>query len=263
MKIPKLRFLLGLCVALLATGTCEAGLKVYFLRHAEAGHNVKKLWKDKPREQWPAYVGNPNLFTPTGEQQVAAAVPKLKQYTFDFIAVSPAWRARHTVLPYLKDQKRKGEIWPELAEFEELGFPFIASTGLPPPHDSIFTGEKISLPGEEAACFDIRADGPRQFALTKEPKQAAADINAILAKVVARIRQRFGGSEKSILLVGHSDNGLELLCAITRSRIPRLNARMKNTGMWMAEEQPDGSFKPIIYDDLPYGETPAGKSAAK
>ncbi len=83
-------------------GRCEAGLKIYYLRHAEGGHNVVKEWEEVPKAQRPAYVGNPNMFTPKGETQVAAATKRLQKYHFDFIAVSPTWRTRHTILPYLK-----------------------------------------------------------------------------------------------------------------------------------------------------------------
>ncbi|MDP4996164.1 MAG: hypothetical protein NWQ16_08095, partial [Akkermansiaceae bacterium] len=43
----------------------EAGLKIYYIRHAEGGHNVKKEWEDKgvPEKEWPEYVGNPDMFT--------------------------------------------------------------------------------------------------------------------------------------------------------------------------------------------------------
>src|SRR4051794_16518782 len=96
----------------------QAGLKVYYLRHAEAGHNVVKEWKDIPKDQWPAYVGNSGMFTPKGETQVLKVAEKLKPNRFDFIAVSPIWRTRNTILPYLKETKVKAEIWPELEEFD-------------------------------------------------------------------------------------------------------------------------------------------------
>ena len=52
-------------------------LKVYYVRHGEGGHNVVSEWKHKPKSEWPAYVGNPNVFTPKGEQQVdALTAPK-------------------------------------------------------------------------------------------------------------------------------------------------------------------------------------------
>ncbi|HVO78417.1 MAG TPA: histidine phosphatase family protein, partial [Candidatus Bathyarchaeia archaeon] len=95
----------------------DAGLKVYYLRHAEGGHNVVKEWANVPKEQRPDYVGNANVFTPKGKEQVVAATEKLQKYHFDFIAVSSMWRTRNTVLPYLKAIGTKGEIWPELHEF--------------------------------------------------------------------------------------------------------------------------------------------------
>lgn len=88
--------------------SAEAGLKIYYMRHAEAGHNVKKDWEKKqiPKAEWPDYIGNSKMFTPTGEEQLITSTEKLKKLKFDFIATSPMWRARNTVLPYLKHQKR-------------------------------------------------------------------------------------------------------------------------------------------------------------
>src|SRR6476661_8450675 len=61
----------------------HAGLKVYYVRHAEYGGNVVNQWKDKPKEQWPAYVGRGDMFTPKGEEQVQALTEKLlKNYHF-------------------------------------------------------------------------------------------------------------------------------------------------------------------------------------
>ncbi len=41
----------------------NAGLKIYYIRHAEGGHNLKKAWKVKgiPKSEWPAYVGNASV----------------------------------------------------------------------------------------------------------------------------------------------------------------------------------------------------------
>lgn len=58
----------------------DAGLKIYYVRHAQSGKNVEKVWekKDLLKSEWPAYVGNPDIFTPAGEKQVVAATEKLK-----------------------------------------------------------------------------------------------------------------------------------------------------------------------------------------
>src|SRR5512133_62774 len=111
------RLLFALLFLGLFVGRSEAGLKIYYIRHAEGGHNVVKEWQNVPKAQWPDYVGNGNVFTPKGKTQVVTATEKLQKYRFDFIGVSSMWRTRNTVLPYLKAAGVKGEIWPELHEF--------------------------------------------------------------------------------------------------------------------------------------------------
>ena len=58
-----------------AIGLCTvavAGLKIYYFRHGQEGHNVKKAWekKDVPKSEWPAYVGNAEMVTPTARGRV-------------------------------------------------------------------------------------------------------------------------------------------------------------------------------------------------
>jgi broad specificity phosphatase PhoE len=114
----KKAIILILLVATLLSCIANAGLKIYCIRHAEGGHNVKKAWQAKgvPEPEWPSYVGNPNMFTPLGLEQQATVPAKLKKYEFDFIASSPMWRCRQTILPYMKEVSGKGEICPELSE---------------------------------------------------------------------------------------------------------------------------------------------------
>jgi hypothetical protein len=42
--------------ACLGAGDVYAGLKIYYIRHAEGGHNVKKAWEAKgvPKSEWPS-----------------------------------------------------------------------------------------------------------------------------------------------------------------------------------------------------------------
>lgn len=40
----------------------EQRLKIYYIRHVEAGHNVKREWGIYPKNEWPAYVGNHEAF---------------------------------------------------------------------------------------------------------------------------------------------------------------------------------------------------------
>jgi hypothetical protein len=38
-----------------SVSTAEAGIRIYLLRHAEAGRNMEKNWKDIPKDEWPDY----------------------------------------------------------------------------------------------------------------------------------------------------------------------------------------------------------------
>ena len=237
--------ILLLCLAL--APTCKAGLKLYFLRHAEAGHNVLQEWQTIPRDQWPAYVGNPDAFTPKGITQVSACTRKLKEHRFDFIAVSPTWRTRNTVAPYLRETAQVAEVWPELLEFGSLDQQHDFDP-LPPPSPNLFAGDPIRLAQADATLFKLREDGHRHFKLSQSPAQKAADRWAVVQKDIALIQKRFGGSDKSILLVSHGNLGCLLLEALTGNR-GLLQANLLNTSLWMAEEQVDNTFKLRLLND--------------
>jgi broad specificity phosphatase PhoE len=258
-----IRLSLLVVVALVAALPSQAGLKVYFLRHAQAGHNVAKEWADKPKEQWPAYVGNSSMLTPLGEQQVAAVPGKLAPYHFDFIAVSPVWRARQTVLPYLKAQKRTAEIWPELTEFAKVDAEagLIGASGLPPPAEDVFTGGKvIELAAEDAEFFTLRTDGAVEVKRGRGGRAGAADVSLVLLRAIERVKSMAKSSETSVLLVGHGNSGRQLLRLLTGD--DEMSAQLiDNTGLWMAEEQSDGSFKLVMANGKPVEEVRAALRA--
>ena len=252
MKSPRIL----LTVLVLACGLalpCEAGLKVYYLRHAQTGANVAKQWEDKPAADRPAYVGNAGAFSPKGEKQAAKVPEKLAPYHFDFIAVSPLWRTRHTILPYLQAHDRKGEIWPELVEFGKRDgeLALIGTPDLPAARPDLFTGgRKIEIPAEERPWFKEREPGLTAPKLGRPGAGGAADLTALLQAAIARVRRQFGGTDQSILLVGHGTAGKYLLWLLTGDRLP-LERGLANTGLWMAEEQPDGSFELKLADGAP------------
>jgi broad specificity phosphatase PhoE len=99
-------------------------------------------------------------------------------------------------------------------------------------------------------AFTLREDGQKQFKVGNEPMQVAADLNAVAEKTVELIRARFGGSEKSILLVGHGNSGRLLLHVLLKNS-EAWKTTLANTGIWMAEEQADDSFKLRLLNDAP------------
>ena len=64
--------LLTIISSVVLSNITNAGVKIYYIRHAEGGHNVKKAWQAKgvPQSEWPSYVGNPDVFTPKGLKEV-------------------------------------------------------------------------------------------------------------------------------------------------------------------------------------------------
>jgi phosphohistidine phosphatase SixA len=250
-------FLLTYFIAIGLCTVANAGIKIYYIRHAQAGHNVKKAWekKDVPKSEWPAYVGNAEMFTPTGERQVAVATEKLKAYPFDFIASSPMWRARNTILPYLKENNRTAEVWPELREGRGSGF--ILSKDIPVLKDEILNlGEPIILPEEEKPFFELRDDAKNNY--SHYPKNSSRMIRAAYLKyatlsAIKMIEKRFGGTDQSILLAGHQISGSSLLKMLLQDE-PKVKSGLRNTGLWMVEQQEDGSYRLKMYNGETYSE---------
>ncbi len=240
---------LWLCGAL----TAHAALTIYYLRHAEGGHNATAdfVHRGVPTNAWPAWVGNPNVFTPTGLAQVNALSTYLLPYKFDFIAVSPLWRTRHTILPYLKKTGRTAEIWPELTETADFTPPHVASKK-PLATTAWFSTGTIKLPPDEARYFRVRADG------TGNRELKATNLTAVVAlaqRVEKLLRARGGTNDVTVLLVGHGNAGLTLIRQLTRD--PHWHgAFLRNATLWMAHEKPDGSFALQMLNGAPYPPPP-------
>ena len=231
----------------------EDSLKVYFVRHAEAGHNVVHKWKNKPKDQWPSYVGNSGMFTPTGEEQIAVLTEKLKGMQFDFIAASPVWRAHNTIFPYLMATGQKCEIWPELAETEPVPIEWTVNPDvLPQPSPDLFYAKRaIHLSAAELLFFTFIEKNKNFLDPNREDNaQTMANNLALAQKTADRIKAQLGNSGKSILLAGHGNSGYTLLRTLTS--LQDIRTVLENTGIWMAEEQPDGSFTLKILNNKPY-----------
>jgi len=229
----------------------DAGLKIYYIRHAQGGHNVKRVWEKKnvPKSEWPSYVGNPDVFTPAGEKQVVAATEKLKAYQFDFIASSPMWRARNTILPYLKETQSKAEIWPELREAG--GYGSILSKDIPDVQEEILNrGEPILLQEEELPFFILRDDAKNNYSHYPEGSPGmvrAAYLKHATVSAIKLIEQRFGGTDQSILLAGHGTAGRTLLTLLLQDE-SWFKSGIRNTGIWMVEQQEDGTYQLKMYN---------------
>ena len=253
----KSRLILVTVFSVLCSSIANAGLKIYYIRHAEGGHNVKKQWEAKgvPESEWPPYVGNPDEFTPKGIEEVKSGTEKLNAYDFDFVATSPLWRARNTVRPYLDAKKKIAEIWPELAE--AAGMIEILDKDLPEVKGEILNkGKAMQIEEDEKGVLIFREGVENNY--KGAPRGSIDRLNVAHTKhvtlhVIDLIEKRFGNSEKSILLTGHNSAGVSLLKLLLQEA-PTGNAKrgIRNVGLWMVEQQDDGSYQLMMYNDEPY-----------
>ena len=228
---PRLYPLIAIAFALAPLGARAGELTVYYLRHAQGGHNVVDEYQRKgiPRSEWPAWVGDQNVFTPVGVTQALALAESLRPFTFDLIAVSGLWRTRNTILPYLRATGRVAEIWPELTEssmggdssdeaFRQVDPAFLAG------------GQTVKLPAEEQAFFRPR---PGECGLRMLVATNAAQAGALARRVEALLAERFGTNDARVLLVGHGTAGMTLIRRLTRTPQPAPRI-LGNTQLWRA-----------------------------
>jgi hypothetical protein len=155
----------------------------------------------------------------------------------------------------MKEIGAKGEVWPELAELYQSSM--IISPDLPAPKVKILgQGPPVELPAEETPYFSLRKDGLNSFKLPpfprdhsqKEAETAASKV--VLQRVLDMIQERFGGTDKTILLAGHGSSGKGILRLLTNDSLTDLPS-ITNTGIWMVEEQANGEFELLMYNDVP------------
>lgn len=243
--------LTAVLVVWLGALTASAEATVFYLRHAEGGHNVKADYVKKgiPQSEWPAYVGDQNVFTPKGVAQADALATNLLPFHFDLIAVSPLWRTRNTILPYLRATGQKAEIWPELAEFAFMGD---TSAGAQKSADRAFLAGKdaVELTDEEKGIFRFRTNGVDRVIVVTNKVQAGT----MAVRTGELLRERIGTNEMTVLLVGHGTAGLTLIRHLAPD--PAAAHHMGNTHLWRASYTPEGGFK-LLFHDL--SATEAGK----
>ena len=108
------------------------------------------------------------------------------------------------------------------------------------------------VPADEAAWFSIVKGEEREYKLPHgKGKEYSADASRVVMNhVINMIQTRFGGTDKSILLAGHNGSGKALLRMLTNDPQKGVSF-LNNTGVWMVEEQADGTFKLMMFNDLP------------
>lgn len=216
-----LRIALLLILSTLSSAHAAAGLEIYFVRHAETMANLSGNYD----------TTSSNTFSADGLQQIASLTGWLQQMEFDALLVSSVPRALDTLLPYLQQSGRKGEIWPELAECcwqRERDNPAGGRLTL---------AEPITLSKQQAEYFAFRDEE----AMRDYGNDSYADGVAHVRKGVVLLKQRYINSGKRILIVAHYHSGQVLLAELLqlpREEVPKL----RNGKVTRLRQEADGHF---------------------
>jgi broad specificity phosphatase PhoE len=202
-----------------------AATDIYFVRHAETMGNLTHRHNQK----------NDRTLSPKGLRQVKALTRKLDILNFDYIVVSPKYRALKTILPYLKKHRRVAEVWPELAECcwqkqREL------SAGMPR------RGSQIRLETAMKPYFTFARPEDRFNFHTRSYGQGI--LQTFMA--AEKIKKRFAGSGKRILVVGHYHAGSRLI-EILQGNDPVGRYKISNTQLLHLRENINGTFALLSY----------------
>lgn len=197
-------------------------LRVYFIRHAETLANKTGLKTEE----------NYRSFSTRGLKQIDVVTEVLSKITIDHVIVSPTFRTRHTVLPYLKKTGKKAEIWPELEEWRMKSQLPVDMTP-----DSL----KIEIEPENRDYFTFRDLNSTKLYYTENYEGGIRQIQ----KIFSLIRERFSGSGKSILLVGHSNSGSRVLEHLSGQEMI-VRYHLKTARLNLLEETDSGHFKIVM-----------------
>ena len=212
----------------MATAQAEGGLEIYFVRHAETIKNATGLHDS----------GTSNDFSDKGAEQVTMLTDRLKALHFDAILVSPAPRALDTLLPYLKESGQAGEIWPELTECCWQREHSNLEGG------RLIVDSAIQLNHAQQPYFTFRDE----HASNNYANRSYADGVAQVRHAEELLKQRYFGSGKTLLIVGHYHAGRILLAdllGISPEQLPGL----KNARITHLRQGEDGRFSLVTLND--------------
>ncbi len=206
------------------------GMDIYYVRHAQTMANVTRDYSKENQE----------TFSEKGKQQIIDLTNRLSTYHFDHILVSPTYRTRHTILPYLRKTNRVAELWPELAECC-----WQSDHTLPPTKD-LDKGPKILIQEKNRPFFKLRDPASSQFLTTR----TYADGLVQVRKACDLLKARFGQSGKSILLVGHSLAGARTI-EVLAGREPTGGIHVRNASITHLRYSKDGTATLKMISGIP------------
>mgnify|MGYP002862631577 CR=1 FL=1 len=209
-------------------------LDLLIVRHAETLANVTDDYS----------VFNQRHFSGPGEQQVSNLTAALAGHPFDAVLVSPAYRAQRTILPLLQHQATVAEIWPE---FDECCWQTGQERGA---SDTFSTGPQVLVDQEMRPYFLVRqgSDG------VLGGQETRTDGILRIKRAAAMLKERFGSSAQTVLVVIHQHAGSRLIESLL-DQAPDGRYRLTNTAVtWLHADQ--GRFR-LVAENLAPAEAAA------
>jgi broad specificity phosphatase PhoE len=199
-------------------------MELIFVRHGETVANATGRYNSRTID----------TLSELGQKQVAALTPKLNAMHFDAIVVSPSPRALKTIAPYLRAHPgTRAEVWPELYECCDNNTKKIK--GLTSP--KVRYGGIVKLTSDIAALFFLN---PANNRFMQAPSYDDGLRQIRLA--AHHLKRQFGGSGKTVLVVGHSLHGGRMI-ELIKGKPMTGRTRPGNTEILRFREQPNGTFR--------------------
>jgi broad specificity phosphatase PhoE len=205
------------------------GLTVYFTRHAETVANVTG-------EKTPE---NLNTFTEQGLEEIETLTEALKNLPIDAVLVSPTLRTEHTVLPFLKQRNIQAEIWPELEEWHMEADPESMQVAA--------EEQLIAINPEEAPYFRLRDAQANKRIIAKTYEGGMSQTHEAARLII----ERFGHTDKTILIIGHSNSGSRLLEVLMRLD-PVVRFKLEKARLAELVQNSKGKFTMRLLNGKPY-----------
>lgn len=200
-------------------------MEIVFVRHGETIANATGRYNRNTID----------TFSALGEKQVAALTPKLQKMRFDAIVVSPSPRALKTVAPYLRSRPgTRAEVWPELYECCDAHSKKVKGPTSKEPR----YGGQVPLPASIASLFTL-VPGKDRYILVPSYEDGLRQIEMS----ARRLRATYGGTGKTVLVVGHSLHGGRLI-ELLQGKPMTGKTRPGNTQILRFKEAAGGLFKP-------------------
>ncbi|MBI9071342.1 MAG: histidine phosphatase family protein [Melioribacteraceae bacterium] len=199
----------------------KGGLEVFFIRHAETIANLTGEHNEK----------NLKLFSVDGLDQILKLKKSLKDYKFDNIIVSPLWRTQKTILPFLSANSLHAEVWPEFTECCWQEEKDIEGS------DSIKTGAVIEIADSQLIKYRD-AESHYEIFNTNNYKDGVNQVK----KGFELFMDRFGNTNKKVLLVGHFHSGSAFLKMLLGKDSDE-NLELENAKISHLIQNKNGTFK--------------------